>query len=84
MFYDVRTRPAVVYYHGCFDPKLRETRSKHAKNAGAFGEAVLPVELLGLVVKALIADNNSLTDTKNQPSPFPIISDALHPAPAVF
>ena len=43
----------VVYYHSCFEPKLRETRTKHAKNAGVFGEAVLPAELLELVVKAL-------------------------------
>jgi len=43
----------VVYYHGGFDPKLRETRAKLAKSAGALGEAVFPAELLGLVVKAL-------------------------------
>jgi hypothetical protein len=29
----------VIYYHGRFESKLSETRAKHAKNAGAFGEA---------------------------------------------
>ena len=47
-----KTMP-VVYYHGCFEPKHRAGRAEHAKRAGAFGEAIVPSELLGLVVKAL-------------------------------
>ena len=47
-----KTMP-VVYYHGGFEPKLRKARAKLARTAGAFGEAVLPAELLELVVKAL-------------------------------
>ena len=43
----------VVYYHGCFEPKHRAERTEHAKCAGAFGEAIVPSELLELVVKAL-------------------------------
>jgi DNA-binding NtrC family response regulator len=43
----------VVYYHGGFEPKLRAVRAKKAKEVGALGEAILPTELLGLVVKAL-------------------------------
>ena len=43
----------VIYYHGGFDPKFRVVRARQAKEAGAFGEAVLPSELFALVAKAL-------------------------------
>jgi CheY-like chemotaxis protein len=47
-----KTMP-VVYYHGCFEPKKRAWRAKAARKAGAIGEAIVPAELLGLVVNAL-------------------------------
>jgi CheY-like chemotaxis protein len=47
-----KTMP-VVFYHGSFDPAQRARRAERAKNAGAFGEAIVPAELLGVVVKAL-------------------------------
>ena len=47
-----KTMP-VVFYHGSFEPTQRAARAERAKNAGAFGEAVLPAELLGLIVSAL-------------------------------
>jgi len=43
----------VVIYHAEFDPKARATRRERALATGAFGEAVLPQELVGLVVAAL-------------------------------
>jgi hypothetical protein len=47
-----KTMP-VLYYHGCFESKHRAARAATAKKAGAFGEAILPAESLGLVVNAL-------------------------------
>jgi CheY-like chemotaxis protein len=43
----------VLYYHGTFDPTLRRERRDLLIGEGAFGEAVLPDELLALVVAAL-------------------------------
>jgi CheY-like chemotaxis protein len=42
----------VVYYHGTFDAATRGQRAAQALAAGAFGEAVLPGELLSLALKA--------------------------------
>jgi len=44
----------VVYYHGAV-AKERARRAAQAQEAGAFGEAVLPTELMKLVVQALNA-----------------------------
>ncbi|MHB1373131.1 MAG: response regulator, partial [Thauera sp.] len=46
-------RPPVVFYHGAFDPALRSGRHDTLLQAGAFGEAVAPGELLALVQTAL-------------------------------
>ena len=48
-------RPAlpVVFYHGEFDAGRRAARARLAREHGAFGEAVLPGELLALVLQAL-------------------------------
>ena len=43
----------VVLYHGEFDPGRRQRRAEAARRAGTFGEAVMPMELLGLVQAAL-------------------------------
>jgi len=43
----------VVLYHGSFKEKERSRRRELALNEGAFGEAVMPEELLGLVISAL-------------------------------
>jgi CheY-like chemotaxis protein len=46
------TQP-VVFYHGAFDAKERSERAASARAAGAFGEAVMPAELMQLVMTAL-------------------------------
>lgn len=46
-------RPPVIFYHGAFDKKLRAARRHILLEAGAFGEAVTPGELLALVRSAL-------------------------------
>jgi CheY-like chemotaxis protein len=46
------TQPVVIY-HGEFNPGRRQQRAEQARQAGVFGEAVLPMELLGLVQAAL-------------------------------
>jgi CheY-like chemotaxis protein len=43
----------VIFYHGTADEKARTERREQALPEGAPGEAVMPDELLGLVVKAL-------------------------------
>jgi CheY-like chemotaxis protein len=43
----------VVIYHAAFDARSRASRRERALAIGAFGEAVLPQELIGLVVAAL-------------------------------
>jgi DNA-binding NtrC family response regulator len=43
----------VIFYHGSFDERERAARRVQAIREGAFGEAVMPDELLGLVTKAL-------------------------------
>ena len=43
----------VVFYHGSVDERERVDRREQALREGAFGEAVMPDELLGLVTKAL-------------------------------
>jgi len=43
----------VVLYHGISNPQERSARRKLALSEGAFGEAVTPNELLGLVISAL-------------------------------
>ena len=45
-------RAPVIYYHGEFGPR-RAGRAAQARAAGAFGEAVLPAELMALVARAL-------------------------------
>ena len=44
----------VVVYHGEFDADTRARRTQRVLDAGGFGEAVLPAELLQLVQKALL------------------------------
>lgn len=46
------TQP-VVFYHGASDARKRADRAASAREAGAFGEAVLPSELMHLVMAAL-------------------------------
>ncbi|ENO91039.1 response regulator receiver protein [Thauera sp. 28] len=48
-------RPPVIFYHGEFDDTRRAARRDTLLRAGAFGEAVLPGELLALVRTALQA-----------------------------
>jgi CheY-like chemotaxis protein len=43
----------VVFYHGSFDERERAARREQALREGAFGEAVMPDELLALVTKVL-------------------------------
>lgn len=43
----------VVFYHGSADERERSARREQALREGAFGEAVMPDELLGLVISAL-------------------------------
>jgi len=43
----------VVFYHGSFKEEERRARRDIALSEGAYGEAVMPDELLGLVVSAL-------------------------------
>ena len=43
----------VVFYHGISNEQERSARRKLALSEGAFGEAVMPDELLGLVISAL-------------------------------
>lgn len=43
----------LVIYHGEFEPTRRQLRTEAARRAGVFGEAVVPMELLGLVQAAL-------------------------------
>jgi len=43
----------VVFYHGSFEGRERNARREVAMREGAFGEAVMPDELLGLVTSAL-------------------------------
>jgi len=43
----------VVFYHGSSDERERSDRRTLALSEGAFGEAVMPDELLGLVISAL-------------------------------
>ena len=47
-----KTMP-VVFYHGSFKEQERRARRDMALSEGAFGEAVMPDELLGLVASAL-------------------------------
>ena len=51
-----KAHPAVpfVFYHGSFDKRERVARREQALHEGAFGEAVMPDELLELVAKALV------------------------------
>lgn len=46
-------RQPVIFYHGAVDAMPRAALAASARVAGAFGEAVLPGELLGLVLAAL-------------------------------
>ncbi|MCA9423053.1 MAG: TIR domain-containing protein [Nitrospira sp.] len=46
----------VVFYHGSSNERDRTTRRELALREGAFGEAVMPDELLGLVISALGLD----------------------------
>lgn len=46
----------VVFYHGSFNQRDRTTRRELALREGAFGEAVMPDELLGTVISALGLD----------------------------
>ena len=46
-------RQPIVYYHAGFDAALRAERRARALAAGAVGEAVLPQELIEMVVLAL-------------------------------
>jgi CheY-like chemotaxis protein len=46
------TQP-VVFYHGSFGATERAARAASARTAGAFGEAVMPAELMQLVTTAL-------------------------------
>jgi hypothetical protein len=48
-------RQPVVYYHGTFGSVARAALAASARAAGAHGEAVLPAELLALVLDALRA-----------------------------
>lgn len=43
----------VLLYHGTFEPALRDQRARRAAAAGAYGETVLPGELIALVQRAL-------------------------------
>lgn len=43
----------LVVYHGAFDAAERQHRAQQARQAGLFGEAVLPGELLALVQAVL-------------------------------
>lgn len=43
----------VVFYHGGADGRERSARRKQALREGALGEAVMPDELLGLVISAI-------------------------------
>lgn len=43
----------VVFYHGAVDATKRAERAAGAREAGAFGEAVMPAELMQLVMTAL-------------------------------
>ena len=51
---DAGTRAPLVYYHGATGGQ-RARRAAQARSAGALGEAVLPDELMALVVQALQA-----------------------------
>jgi hypothetical protein len=52
----LRSHPQpVVFYHGTFDAMQRAALAISARAAGAFGEAVLPEELMRLVLAALSA-----------------------------
>jgi CheY-like chemotaxis protein len=46
----------VIFYHGAADEQERAARREQALSEGAFGEAVMPDELLGLVTKALAVE----------------------------
>jgi len=50
-----KAHPAVpiIFYHGSSDERERAARRDQALREGAFGEAVMPDELFGLVIKAL-------------------------------
>jgi len=48
-----RLTTPVVFYHGSYDKRERSTRRELALSEGAFGEAVMPDELFGLLVSAL-------------------------------
>lgn len=43
----------VVFYYGGFKEQVRRARRVLALSEGVFGEALMPDELLGLVVSAL-------------------------------
>lgn len=43
-----------VFYHGTVDERERAARREQALREGAFGEAVMPDELLELVIRALV------------------------------
>lgn len=46
----------VIFYHGAADEPERAARREQALSEGAFGEAVMPDELLGLVTRALAVE----------------------------
>ena len=50
---DAGSAVPVVYYHGAFDAAQRRRRAEQARAAGALGEAVLPSDLMALVLRAL-------------------------------
>jgi CheY-like chemotaxis protein len=46
----------LIFYHGAFGAKERAGRAKMAREAGAFGEAILPEPLIQMVLSALKAE----------------------------
>jgi CheY-like chemotaxis protein len=46
----------VIFYHGAFGVKERAARAKMAREAGAFGEAILPEPLIQMVLNAMRAE----------------------------
>lgn len=49
----------VIFYHAAADEQDRAARREQALREGAFGEAVMPDELFGLVTKALAGNGKS-------------------------
>ncbi len=56
----------VVFYHGSSDKRERSTRRELAIREGAFGEAVMPDELLALVIGAVRVPTPILSIFKDQ------------------